>query len=108
MRAYERRSDELADSFSEHGERDFLAVGLAPEERLGKLRRLIQGDLGRKRRIEGPAAVSPMRARFPQVTCRLGACAKRRVEGTENASAPRERVQRASAGSSRGGERFTR
>src|SRR5262244_925376 len=46
------RSHELADAVSEHGERDFLTVGLAPEERLRELRRLIQGDLGGKRRLE--------------------------------------------------------
>src|SRR4029450_8048863 len=46
------RSDQLADPFTEHGERDFLTVGLAPEERFGELRRLIQGHLGRKRRLE--------------------------------------------------------
>src|SRR5437762_2928206 len=46
------RSHQLADPVAEHGERDFLTVGLAPEERFGELRRLIQGHLGWKRRLE--------------------------------------------------------
>jgi hypothetical protein len=34
-------------------ERDLLTVGLAPEERLGELRGLIEGHLGRQRELEG-------------------------------------------------------
>src|SRR6266850_6262953 len=45
--------DQLAHLVGQHGQRDLLAVGLATDQRLRKMRQLLERDLGGHRRLEG-------------------------------------------------------